>query len=311
MKRIVPTQRPHTDDFVGNPEAFVAAMRTFRGLGYRKLAATVGARVRGKHRRGSENYLYRLCNGHARLRPELIDGLARALELSDAEARFLQASLRRDRDAAPADKAARAKASRKLLRVLAGKSTGTADVAPIKALIDPLVIAVYTLIARGDLHADAAARLITARATGGDVKKAAVRDALALLLATGAVELDSHTGCLRQTHPDMDLAVHLKKGASEAAKSEALKIYYAALDAWGTEALFDVARELRLFQSMTFLVPGAQLPALNRELAEAWREAVTKIRTKYQSTHGDVVYHAGLRAWPMLDLASPFQGEKP
>lgn len=305
------TKRPRTAEFIGNPEGFIAAMRAFRGLAFRKFAAAVSASVRGKHRRGSENYLYRLCNGQAKLKTELIDGIARALALDEAEVRFLHQSVKQEQPGSPADKKSRAKQSKDLLRVLAGKGDGEADVATIKAMINPLVIALYTLIARGDIKTDRLPRLAAGAATGGEVKAADVRAAVDLLLATGAVELDPATGCLRQTHPDTDLAVHLKKGATESAKSQALKLFYAALDAWGSEALYEVERERRQFQSLTFLVPQDKLPAMNRELADAWRETVSRIRAKYESTAGDTVYHAGLRAWPMLDQASDSNGEKP
>lgn len=311
MNRFVKAKRPLTENFIGDPEGFIASMRTFRDLPFRKFAAAVSASVRGKHRRGSENYLYRLCTGKARLKPELVDGIGRALECSGAELRFLQTSVRQEQAPPPVDKPGRAKQSRNLLRVLAGKGGDGADLATIKALINPVVIAAYTLIARGDASAERLVRLVTAAATGGGVKAAHVREAVALLLSTGAVEADPATGFLRHAHPDTDLAVHLKKGASDSAKSQALKIYYAALDAWGTEALFAAAREQRQFQSSTFLVPQGSLPELNRELAQAWHATVARIREKYQSIDGDVVYHTGLRAWPMLDIASAPKGEKP
>lgn len=307
----VPTKRPQTVEFIGNPEGFIAAMRAYRGLAFRKFAAAVSASVRGKHRRGSENYLYRLCNGQAKLKAELIDGIGRALDLENTEVRFLYQSLDQARTASPADKKSRAKQGKNLLKVLAGKGEGEVDVATIKAMINPLVISLYTLIARGDITADRLPRMAVMAATGGDVKAPDARAALELLLSTGAVNIDPATGCLRQTQPDTDLAVHLKKGATESAKSQALKLFYAALDAWGSEALFEVDRERRQFQSLTFLVPQDRLREMNRELADAWRETVTRIRAKYESTEGDTVFHAGLRAWPMLDAASKPKGEKP
>ncbi len=310
MKTANLPKRPHTDEFIGNAEGYVAAMRMFRGIAFRKFAEAVNASVRGKHRRGSENYFYRLCNLQTRLKPELIDGVARALELTDAEVRFLQQSVKHEQAAPPIDKTSRAKQSRNLLRVLAGKGKGEASVATVKALISPIVISLYTLIARGDQKADRLPRLAANAATGGNVKTSDVREALELLLSSGAVEVDEQTGFLRQTHPDTDLAVHLKKGATESAKSQALKIFYAALDSWGAEALFDVDREQRQFQSLTFLVPLDSLPKMNRELADAWRETVTRIRSKYESTQGEIVFHAGLRAWPMLDIAAKSKGEK-
>lgn len=310
MSRTYPAKRPRTNEFISDAEAFIAAMRAFRGTAFRKFAADVSASVRGKHRRGSENYLYRLCNGQARLKPELIDGIARALDLGAAEVRFLQQSVKQERTPPPVDKIGRAKQSRNLLQVLAGKGAGTAAEATIKAMTNPVVISLYTLIARGDMTAGQLPRLAASAATGGNMKSSDVREALALLLSTGAVEVDASTGFLRQTHPDTDLAVHLKKGATDSAKSQALKIFYAALDSWGAEALFEVDREKRQFQSLTFLVPQNSLPEMNRELADAWREAVTRIRSKYQSTQGEIVFHAGLRAWPMLDTAAKSKGEK-
>lgn len=311
MNRFVTVKRPLTENFIGDPEGFIASMRAFRDLPFRKFAAAVSASVRGKHRRGSENYLYRLCTGKARLKPELVDGIGRALECSDAELRFLQTSIKQEQAAPPIDRPSRAKQSRNLLRALAGKGTENANVATIKAMINPVVIAVYTLIGRGDASAERLVRLVPSVATGGGVKAAHVREALEQLLSTGAVEADPQTGFLRHAHPDTDLAVHLKKGASDSAKSQALKIYYAALDSWGTEALFAAPREQRQFQSSTFLVSADHLPELNRELADAWRETVSRIREKFQSVDGDVVYHTGLRAWPMLDIASAPKGEKP
>jgi hypothetical protein len=310
MNRSAKQKRPRTVEFVGNAEGFIAAMRTFHGIAFRKFATAVSASVRGKHRRGSENYLYRLCNGQTKLKPELIDGIARALTLSPAEVRFLQQSVEQEQAAPPVDTSSRKKQSRKLLQVLAGKGNGTAGVATIKAMINPVVIAVYTLIGRGDVTVERLPKAVAGAATGGKVKAADVKEALELLLSTGAVEVDVKTGLLRHTHAEADLAVHLRKGTTESAKSEALKLYYAALDSWGAEALYRVEREHRQFQSLTFLLQQERVQEMNRELAEAWRQAVSNIRAKYESADGDVVYHAGLRAWPMLEAAGKIKGEK-
>lgn len=73
-----PQNRPRFTDYVGEPGAFVEAMRQFNGLGYRKFAQTLRKHVRGKARQGSENYLYRLCQGQTKLKPQLVDGISRA-----------------------------------------------------------------------------------------------------------------------------------------------------------------------------------------------------------------------------------------
>jgi hypothetical protein len=182
MDRTAKIKRPHTDEFVGDAEGFIAAMRSFRGIAFRKFATAVSASVRGKHRRGSENYFYRLCNGQAELRPELIDGIARALELDSAEVRFLQQSAKLESSTPPAVAPSTAQRSKNLMQVLAGQGDSTATLATIKAMINPVVISLYTLIARGDLTADQLPRLAAGAATGSKVKRSVMRAALELLL---------------------------------------------------------------------------------------------------------------------------------
>lgn len=296
-------KRPAFADYIGEPGAFIEAMRQFRGLGYRKFAQAVQEQVRGKERRGSENYLYRLCQGQARLKPAMVDGISRALELTAVEHKFLQR--------AASSKASQAndltQKGKQLLRLLASSTQEQLRADLARALIDPLVLATYTLAGRGDLTSEQLLKLLC-KGSSQKISKPQARAALELLLATGIL-LQTTDNLIKQSQPGNDLAIFTNATLGDSVKSEAMKLFYGALDAWGSQAIFNVPRQQRRFLSTTFLVKDQQLAELNQELEQAWQELIAKLRTKYESANGNVVMHAGLRAWPLLNALAQIQQE--
>lgn len=196
-----------------------------------------------------------------------------------------------------------------MLRTLAADAQGQLDAKLARALLDPLVLAVYTLAGRGDLTDRQLLQALTRSASGAKIAKPAARIALELLLDTGILAADAN-GRIRQSQPGVDLAVYANGRVGAGAKSEAMKLFYSALDAWGGKALYRVPRQRRRFLSTTFLVEGARLSELNQELEAAWRDTVAKLRQKYESANGDTVMHTGLRAWPLLDATPIDKGAR-
>lgn len=292
-------QRPSAKDYVGNAHGYIDAMRRYQGLSFRNFAEAVRRGARGKHRQGSENYLYRLCQGATQLKPELVDGIARALQLQPRERAFLKqnAASRIDDKKNPASR----QHTRLLLKTLAGAGDGQLDVASMQAIIQPATLALYTLAGAGNLTEAELVATAAQGATDGKSGKAAARKALRTLLDLGALAVVD--GVVRQAQPGADLTVQIGGRLGDTAKSQAMKVFYANLDAWGSEALFSVGRDRRRFQSLIFLTDERKLAALHAELAEGWTKLATEIRRKYETSRGKTVVHAGLRAWPMIEAA--------
>ncbi|RMF12053.1 MAG: DUF4423 domain-containing protein [Candidatus Dadabacteria bacterium] len=298
------SQVPEPAEYVGRVGAFVDAWRQARGLSYRRLAEAVASQVRGKHRKGSENYFYRLCHEQTTLRPGLIDGLVRALELDDDARAFLEASARYDHLPLPQNDADRRKQLRELRKFLRGAGEMEHGAALLGAVVDPLAFALFTAAGQKD-GAPADAKLLAERAADPDVTPAAVRESLATLEAAGLVEIND--GIVRQTS-GQDIVVRSGKRLAAGLRAAAMKLFYAALGRWETAALYRVPREERYFHASTFLVRRKDLPKLTKELDARWTELVRELREKYETDAGDTVLHTGTRTWPMLDLRDDSEG---
>ena len=170
----------------------------------------------------------------------------------------------------------------------------------LKALIDPLALAIYTLAGRGDLSATELTHVASRGATNAKPKRAAARDVLNMLLTLGM--LTETNGKITQAVAGADLSVQMGNRVGDSAKSKAMKLFYAALDAWGAHALRDVPRESRQFRSLVFLARADRMAAMNAELAASWRQLSQAIRKKYEDERGTVVVHTGLRSWPLVDI---------
>lgn len=300
-KSVVSPCRPEPADYVAAPGAFVDAMRRYRQLGYQALALAVSRQVRGKKRKGSANYFYRLCQEKTDLRSDLIDGLARALGLSDAEQRFLQKSVNSDAK----DEIREYESDlRDILRVLDGSVAGKKQKRWVKLLADPLVFAVYALAGSGRSIRDFA-RLV-ARSATHKVRIEEVRQAVRLLTEAGLIT--EKDGQPLQEDCGLDLAIFAGDQLGDRTRREAMKHFYRLLDDWGSDALRKVDREQRYFASLVFLTREEDLPALASELETEWRTLKNRLRKKYETTVGDTVVHLGVRQWPMVQLSKRLQG---
>ncbi len=298
------TKKPDYRKFAGDPGGFIDAMRRHHGLGYRRFADAVSARVRGKQRKGSENYFYRLCNRQTTLRPELVDGISRALDLNRAETRFLNKSIETS-ELREHDTDAYGKSLLKLLKTGSRDEQGAAGA--FQTIIEPLFVALYTLAAKSRTDTELAPRRLAKSTSRNRQSSRKISEAIDLLVDTGLLVRDDN-GQLVQANPGQDLHVRSSSSIADGPKSEAMKLYFAAVDKWGTEALYNTPREHRNFQSVTFLTGAKQLKKLNRRVEELWNEAKQQLRSEFEDADGDVVAHVGIRSWPMLQLVE--QGDR-